>query len=327
MLDPQDTQALDRLLSHLVEQKISDTEMEELGALLLNNPAAQQRYVRALQLHAHLQLRFAQASIPDGPSAAWDKGHSGRARQPRKSWKRWIPQLALASGLCAGFFSATLLHSQGAPWFPSRITLLHEGFEEGKAPAVTGMPSAAGFWSGDFSRLALGEDRLRPFAGKAMLRLLSAEYEGKPGAPTGRTSGIWQLIDLRPFKSSYEDGLAEVHLSARINAQPFDPSLEYTGHVSIHALEASAVTQGSHQDWRALDPASQALNRGDRTPLDRDPATWQRLNTALRLPSHTDFLLIQVAVKQTTPPEVPIQFGTQYVDDIRLSLGRRPLLH
>jgi hypothetical protein len=189
------------------------------------------------------------------------------------------------------------------------------------------MPHAPGVWSGDFSQPVQAGDRVRPYSGKAMLRLLRADYEGKPDTPAGRTSGIWRLVDLRPFKSSYVDGQAEVHLSARINAQPSDEALQYIGYVSIHALEAAAVEKGSYQNWRSLDPASLALNRGDRTPLDRDPTTWQRMDAALRLPSQTDFLLIQVAVKQSTSAEVPIQFGTQYLDDIRLFLGRRPLLH
>jgi hypothetical protein len=54
--------------------------------------------------------------------------------------------------------------------------------------------------------------------------------------------------------------------------------------------------------------------------LDHTPLTWQRVDTTLRLPAETDFLLVQIALKQTALREIPIQFGNQYVDGIQLTL-------
>ncbi len=52
----EDNKKLDALLARVVEETITDDEFAKLETLLNGNPAAQQRYLHYLGLHADLQV-------------------------------------------------------------------------------------------------------------------------------------------------------------------------------------------------------------------------------------------------------------------------------
>jgi hypothetical protein len=47
------------------------------------------------------------------------------------------------------------------------------------------------------------------------------------------------------------------------------------------------------------------------------------LDSALRLPVETEFVAIQAAVKQVAAPDIPVEFGEQYLDHVRMTLWSR----
>jgi hypothetical protein len=304
---------LEELLSRVVDGITSEEEMGELEGLLGASPEARRRYVHAMDLHAELQARGARSPQQDPP-----------IEQTLKSpvfWFGWGNRAAMAAGIMLGAFGASLVFGAVSVGKIRGISVLRESFEHGPEPRVTGVPRESGVWSGDYCELATAQGDLLPAKGKKMLRFLRADYEGKPNPEGNRTSGIWRLVDVRAFGAEIREGNAEIQLSARLNATPSER--DYAAFLSVYAWTANGWAQVNPQDWRAVDAKALAMSRGSWVEIDRDPATWQPLEAALRLPEKTEFVLIQAALKQVSAKEIPVEFGEQYLDNLRMTLWSR----
>ena len=203
------------------------------------------------------------------------------------------------------------------------ISLLQERFEFGPAPLVLGVPIETGKWSGDFSEVAGEQQGVKAKTGAKMLRFLRADYEGKTKHEGNYYADVYRLIDVRPHRRDLAAGGAAVCLSAAFNAFAFPQEEGFWCSVAIHAL--GSPSPGDHDQGRewAIYSNSLAMVRDRRMKLDRDPATWQRVDAELRLPPDTEFLLIRLSVDHAHPSQRRATFDGHYLDDVRLSLVRR----
>jgi len=184
------------------------------------------------------------------------------------------------------------------------------------------VPLEAGRWSGDYTEVVGEQQGVKPAGEKKMLRILRADYAGKANAD-GYVADLFQLIDLRPYRSEFADGGAVVQFSAGFNAFEFPASEAYGCLMSMHALDAEMVRNGEISDRQVLNADALAMASSNRLMLDRDPATWQRQTTELRLPPNTEYLLIHVGVTHATKAQRRPVFDGHYLDDVRLILTRR----
>jgi hypothetical protein len=89
------------------------------------------------------------------------------------------------------------------------------------------------------------------------------------------------------------------------------------------AMDAKTASEVRRNERSNFDREALAMVRNSRTPLDRNPKTWQPVSAELRLPPHTDFLLLHLAVAHSTASQRRVTFDGHYLDDVRLTLGRR----
>ena len=225
-----------------------------------------------------------------------------------------------------GLFSASLVFAYIAPSFKKALTLLQESFETGATPLVTGIPIEPGHWSGDYSDVVGEDEEVKPRKGEKMLRFLRADFEGKSNLQPSRTSSIWRLVDLRPYRHEFGDGGAVAQLSAVFNAQEFPQGRSYFEFVQIHALDAAMAAALKDRDWTELNSSSLALARSAAVELDRDPATWQRIDCEQRIPGHADFLLIEIGLMQMPKTSQSAEFVVHLLDDVTLTPARSRLL-
>ena len=114
-----------------------------------------------------------------------------------------------------------------------------------------------------------------------------------------------------------------MEVSASFNAIPFPEDEKYGCAVSIFALDTEMATNGSMQIGSALMTDSLAMTRSDRGRLiDRDPATWQRVTSELRLPPGTDFAMVRLHIHRGLHSP-GVTFAGHYADDVHVSLIRR----
>jgi hypothetical protein len=312
---------MDELTSRQRESALSTDEQVELDALLQRCPEARRRFVDQMLLENDLREDAATLLAESGAKTATTARHTSWF-----GWLAWRPLTAAAAGIVLGMFCTSMVFAYVAPSLGKVMTPLQEGFESGPAPLVTGVPIEAGKWSGDFTEIVGEQEGVRPAKGGKMLRFLSADYEGKSNAGPSRTASVWRLVDLRPYRREFGDGGAVAQLSAVLNSQAFPQGRSYLGFVQIHALDAEMAVALKERHWTELNASSLALTRSAGVALDRDPATWQRIDCEQRLPGNADFLLIEIGLKQMPKTSQSAEFAGHFLDDVRLTLARRPLL-
>lgn len=156
-----------------------------------------------------------------------------------------------------------------------------------------------------------------------MLRFQRADFEGKVKAEGSYISELYRLVDVRGYRREFGDGGAVAQLSAVFDAMAFPAGESFDCSVSLYALDAETALALWKDESVIIARESLAMACSNRTRLDRDPDTWQPVSAEVRLPTHTDFLLVHIAVNHSTKSQRRVTFDGHYLDDVRLTLGRR----
>ena len=239
----------------------------------------------------------------------------------RVGWYQWRPLAAAAAGLAVGLFGASVVFAYVVPLARS-ITLLDDSFE-GSTKLASKVPLEPGVWRGDHAEVVGAEHDVKPGSGQRMLRFLRADFQGKPRASGGHIADLYRLVDLRGQRHEFSDGGAVVQASASVTAMPFPDSEKFGCAISIFALDAESLPESASYIGTALENDANAMARSSRTKLDRDPSSWQRLTTEMRLPANTEFLVVRLHINQLFESDGSSVFTGSYADDVRVVLTPR----
>jgi len=320
-----DTQAQEQLFSRVCDGQASAEEIRQLHQLVRADAAGLEAWLRYSELHGELAgaevWRHAERpiSLPARPAAQWNAG-----------WHfKWRPLAAAAMGLAVGLLAASMVWAYVTPPSVRPISLLEEDFEN--APTLVGKETMLqpGVWRGNYAEL-VGGSEVRPESGQQMLRLLrpgyEAEYAGKPKTAGSHLGDVYRMIDVRPHRQFSADGDATVQVSASFNAVRFTEAEEYRCAISVYALDAETAPSGAANLGTTLTSDALSMARSRSVRLDRDPRTWQRLATELRLPANTEFIVIRLHVAQVRDSLGKSPFTGTFVDDVRVTLSHRKLM-
>jgi len=310
----------DHLIQGHLDDSLTESELAEFESLMLEFASARRRFWELAEVHglARESARLAWPQVEfDEVVVARKKAGGSRASFT------WRPLTAAAAGVVFGMFSASVVFAYVAPSLGKVMTLLQESFESGPVPLVIGVPIEVGKWSGDFTEVVGGQQGVKPESGAKMLRFLRADFEGKVKPEGSYISDVYQLIDLRPYRREFGDGGAVVQLSSAFNAFAFPAEEAFGCSVSLQALDAETAMNGSTRVGETLLTDCLAMARNSRLKVDRDPATWQRLNAELRLPPNADFILIRIGLEHSNKAQRRETFDGHYLDGVRLTLARR----
>ena len=309
-------EARERLFSRVCDGIATGEEIAALHALLGNDPAALDAWLLYSALHGEL----AGGTALEENAATARAGGPAEMPSPRFLRLQWRP---LAAGLLFGLFAATMVWAYVAPPAAKVVALLEESFETSAAPPAARVALEPGVWRGDYAEVVGEEQGVKPASGRKMLRFLRASFDGKAKPTGGHIADVYRLIDLRPYRGEFADGRGVVEVSAGFNAIPFPGDEKYGCAISVYALEAGTVPDRAERLGSALTADSIAMARSNRAKLDRDPATWQRLTTELRLPPQTEFVVVRLHVSQMFDAAAKAAFTGFYADDVRVLLTRR----
>jgi len=308
-----------RLIHAHLDGALTAEEQQEFDQRLCSSESARKQFWEMAALHGALH-ETAKTAWPTTPETA---PPAASLRLNRTTWFQWRPLTAAAAGIVLGVFCTSAVFGYVAFSLGKVITLLQESFESGPAPLVTGAPIEAGRWSGNFTEVVGGQQGVSPESGTKMLRFLRADFEGKVKPEGSYISDVYRLIDLRPYRRDFADGGAVVQLSAAFNAFEFPAEEAFRCSVLLYALDAETAMNGSTRIGEKLLTDCLAMARNSHLKLDRDPATWQRLNAELRLPPNTDFIFIRIALAHANQAQRRVTFDGHYLDGVRLTLARR----
>jgi hypothetical protein len=243
----------------------------------------------------------------------------------RTRWFARRPIMAMSAGILFGLFGASVLlgFGLGGRWTEKVVVLLHDGFEQGPLPLMTGVPQQPGRWNGDHSELSGERQGVKPAQGTKMIRILRSDHEGKVSKKSYQ-GDVMRVIDLRSFSREINGGEAVISASALFNAAPFPESERYDGVVTLYALEELGSTE------KTLLKDSLAHSSGLWRSLDKDTGTWEQAATRLQLPAGTEYLIVKVSLRRwptgkeslSSLPD-PVTFAGHFVDDVRTSIHLR----
>lgn len=244
------------------------------------------------------------------------------------------PLLSAVAGLVIGVFCTSVMWAASESGRRKILSLLHESFESGAAPQVTGIPTQPETWTGDFTEVVSEKDGVLPVHGRRMLQFLRADHEGK-ASKVGYIGDLYRVVDLRSYESDLAHDDAVVSVEAGFRSVPFEDPERFQCGISIYAV--SAMPSGT-EEWKALFETHGKLMEDSLATAQRwiflDPmvSDWQRARTELRVPMEARYLVIGIRISDRDairadgeePPAVA--FSGQFVDDVRVVLSRVPSL-
>lgn len=314
---------LSDLIGSCLDGAATPADEARLGDLLRADAAARDLYLQLADLHACMAV---DETLWVG---AWSGEPAAVAAAPARRRSAGLGRLAAAAalGLAVGLCGAGFVFAYVVPLTWKPVNILHESFEEGPPPLTTGMPHVADLWSGDESAVVPAEQGVRPVHGARMLRMRRADYEGKTTEP-GSSADLQRIIDVRGQAAAIATGRAKARVAVPFNAAfPADES--YACRVTIYALDSDAAATADLADIAAVTKAALALAGKGNAVVDRDARSWQTVETELRLPPETSFLLVITSILHQKPGPRPATFDGHFLDSIRIELemeSARPLV-
>jgi hypothetical protein len=314
-MKPQD---LDSLIEDCLENRLSEADAHRLSVHLALSAEARARYWETASLHGMLEHSLQNASLHVVTGQASPTSVRG------SRWIAWRSLTAAAAGLVIGLLSASVVFGYVVP-FTRSLNLLEESFEEAAVVAAK-IALEPGVWRGDHAVVVGAEQTVKPLIGGKMLRFLRPDFQGKTRPAGGHIADVYRLIDLRDFRQDFSNGEVVVQASASVNAIPFSEQEKFGCAISLFALDAESLPVSPSYLGTALESEANAMTRSNRTKLDRDPSSWQRLTTEMRLPANTEFLVVRLHINQNFESDGSSIFTGSYADDVRVTLTHRRLL-
>lgn len=312
------------LFARVCDGLAAPDEIHALQELLRTSPAALDAWLNYSTLHSELAAGSVLASAPGNAgaeTAAVASSFGTNTRSGPRARSPWTWQAA--AGLVAGLFAASVVWAYVLPAAVKSLALLDEDFEHVDAPLAVRTALETGIWRGDAAEIVGPQDGVRPERGQHMMRFLRADFEGRPKPSGGHIAVAYRLIDLRPFRGELADGAGVIEVSASFNAKAFPETEKYGCAISLYALDTDSVPDRAGRLGSTLTNEALAMARSGRATLDRDPATWQRLTTELRIPGNAEFLVVRLHINQLFDSTADTAFTGSYVDDVRVTLVRR----
>lgn len=315
------------LLARYLDDALTDEQAAQLQTLLRESPEAR----RMLRDLATVDAKLTELAASTLDSAGMLETLSLESARPRRelppgSGYAWRVACGIAVGLVVGVVSSSVAWAYGVPrWFDADrvpLILVEEGFES-TVPEPAGLPTRPEVWSGDFARVVGSLAQIQPAQGGKMLEVLRTDYEGKPNSEGSYCGDLFRLVDVRPYRELLADGTAVANLSAVFNALPFAEGEEYSISISLNALSADMASTPLEL-MNAVRERSLAMARTGCPRIDRDPATWQRLETEMRVPAEAEVLLVHVSIIHALPAQRRVELGGQFLDNVRVVLSRKP---
>jgi hypothetical protein len=313
-----DNEAYSELIRRFRDGDATAEEDQQLEALLLNDAAFREQYLRYVNIDLGVRSQIRKRSA---------RSERAPVENPavRSFWLKWPPVSAAAAGLAVGLLSTSMLFGYVMPSLQKVTTLLWEDFESGPSPLAENWPVAPGQWSGDYSELSGVVQGVAPETGSNMLRFLRADYEGRH-LPESFSSDVFRLVDVRRYQQSFAEGESVAQLAAKFNAAPFPEGDTYTCTLTIFALDDSLVGNELLKESTMISTESLAYSRSSKLEMDRDPATWQKLSNELRVPPQTQYLMIRLGISNDTkaPAKQRDSFPGHFADSVELVFADRP---
>jgi len=293
------------LIGQLCDEQLEASEMRRLNQILSSDLLAQQEYLDQLYMEGLLQYEFGGGKLPATILPATQRcGGPSSAPMP---WP-WLNSrmqffvVAVVLAVLSGFW---WFNSESPPQFS--LQLKNSSFEE--AAMVSQKPTMVG-WYGDLARAVTGVPGIAPEHGNHMLRLERSASQAKGSCE------IYQIVDMRTVPRLSEQPRLFVEASASVNSLSEDEGDVYVFAMNIYASPDNPL---SHPAAWPASWKNKLSFVGNQLAADYDQKSWEQIRSLLPLQSDTQFLLIQISVRNQGDVHGG-DFPGQFVDNVRVRL-------
>lgn len=293
---------------------LSENEIKELEEEMHESPEKREAFANAMvlsqSLNDHMQLE------PQIQQAA-------KRTIKFPSFLRSCAILTLGVILGVSSMSVANALSRNLSMFAPFLSFF-DSFEHEPEPLESGIPLKAEVWGGDSTSYATEEEGIKPYSGKSMLRMLKADFPGKPD-PGGYVSEVYRWVDLSSVKDHLANDKAEVTLAAVMNAVKTGEDDKYFFGLAVYAYDSIPDFVVPNIDAFSLRDKSIASANRQQILFDDDLKSWQKVNLDMTIPSSARFLLIRLAVSrdQLNKNAPGFIYPGHYIDDFKVLLKPR----
>lgn len=318
----------DPLIHAHLDNVLDEAGQAEFSVLMLESAAARKRFWELAEIHSLASAAFRHES------ADMKLATSNRAKHKPVRWLQWRPLAQAAVGVLLGVLSTSVVLAFGYPGPVKRsLPLANPGFEPpAQLPHQLINQSTVrltGEWVGAAAITEGNQQGIQPVEGRQMLRFkLSMLEPGKHSlklkeSEVVRSSGVLQIIDLRPWRQELANGMAMVEWSAAFNGV-LEPVLRKNSYrIGIRAyVQTPDGGRTSQEPLPVPNGMTQVAYDTSWTMMDNDPSKWQRLSGHMLLPARTDFIQIALRIFQYDSSGMPIEPKDiwHFVDDVHFNL-------
>jgi len=299
----------------------SDDEAQRLETALKTDDALADLYIRHVELDVALEAKAASA---EGTRELLTAPVAHRTF----AWLSWRPLAAAAAGLVFGMFCTSMVFGYVMPRAmatASRLFALVDGsFEKQTGRLPSGFPTEFGVWSGDESEV-VENSAANSKDGKRMLRFVRAERE--PALPNygAASCDVYQLVDLRSLKAQANPGETTLELSVQFldARETAGEPIKFISRLSVFTGSPDALPA----EWPLTQKEALAAASASFDSSGGAPRSWHNVTTKVLLPPQADFAVVHlVAHKPKNSGNTTATFGSQFADDVRLTLKTQPTL-
>ena len=299
----------------------SEEEASALSDQIVSNAEVRADYLRAARLHGALGDETLELDQEPGP---FPQAELKKDRQLQST--TWPRQLAAAiiAGVLVGLTGLGVVWAMNSPRSEASFVPVANGdFQSLSGSLESGFPKRFGYWSGNPAEVVEGAN------GNRTLRFL--ETGNVMGNPDGGSSNcsVFQLVDLTSLQHQWDAGGSGSQLTLELSAQfrreaaPNDadlPRLDASVRLYLFQGEPEFVSSNWPDVLRDADAfGKKAIKLGP----GEEAAT---ISTSCLLNSNASMALIAVSANTRTGTSKPIPLGGYYVDNVRLTAIKQPVL-
>ena len=312
------TTRFEQLLIAYEDDLLTPEELAEFKHLLAASPAARRRLVEAGVLRQIAACHVMPETIIEMP------------QRKRSAWIQWRPLTAAAAGIVFGMFCVSVAWAIASPQAVATVSqlfaLVDGSFEKADGRMPSGFPAKFSVWSGEETEIVGGGSMKVPDGGRMLRFVRSSE---RPAM--ANSCDIYQLIDLRSLGISQQDGESSLELSARFldgRTAAGDP-LRFILRLYVFSGSPDSLREKWPLTWKNAMTLPEALSSGN-TLIQiegKRPNVWRDVKAKALLPPNAEFALVHVGVYSPKAPSgASVEYGNQFVDDVRLMVQTQPVL-
>ena len=311
------------LIQKHLDGRTNEEEAAVLSARIVADVDVRSRYLKAAQLHGALSNELVSLDLEEGFMEFSAPKRRERSVQPA-NWRNQIAA-SLVAGALVGLVGVGMVWAMASPKAVASVfRIAHGDFESlTVGPIPDQFPVRFGEWNGDPAEVSVQVN------GNRELRFLeTANISRLPNGPAAACD-VFQLVDLRSLRQQWDtiDPKAELtlELAARFrrDAQPPGAAARtIKGACHLYLFNAAPETIG--KNWPLALSGAVALGSKNIKLVPGQESV--PVSASCFLAPEATVAVIHVAANPKLEDRTPTTLGDCFVDDVQLTLTRRPKL-